>query len=220
MVFAHGWWTVNGQKMSKTVGNVIDPVKMVETYGLDSFRFFLLRGASFGDDGDFSETAIKNVLNNELANELGNLVNRTVTLLTKFCDSKVPKRGKNELIDEELIKSSQILDEVLANVDDYNLNEMHKKIWCFVKAVNKYVSDTEPWKLEKTDKERLSAVLYNTIESVRLISILMYPIIPQTSEKIFKQLNLPVQNYSEYKFGLLKEGQPITQAPVLFAKIK
>ena len=219
-VFAHGWWTVDGQKMSKTIGNVVDPNKMIEKYGLDAFRYFLLKGCSFGDDGDFSENLLKNTLNNELANELGNLVNRTTTLLSKFCNLKVPKPTKNELIDEELIKESQILDQVLIEVDLYNLNEMHRKIWGFVKAVNKYLSDTEPWKLEKTDKERLATILYNTIESIRLIAILMYPIIPQTSEKIFKQLNLAPQNYSQYKFGLLKEGHPITQGALLFEKIK
>jgi methionyl-tRNA synthetase len=166
------------------------------------------------------KSELKNTLNNELANELGNLVNRTTTLLSKFCDSKVPKPTKNESIDEELIKESQILDQLLIEVDLYNLNEMHRKIWGFVKAVNKYLSDTEPWKVDKISKERLSTILYNTIESIRLIAILMYPIIPQTSTKIFNQLNLAPQNYSQYKFGLLKEGHPITQGALLFEKIK
>lgn len=219
-VFAHGWWTVDGQKMSKTTGNVVDPNKMIEKYGVDAFRYFIFRGCSFGEDGDFSEKALQDTLNNELANDLGNLVNRTLNLTTKYCNSLVPANKKGTEIDEEFKKNINVLEKVIKETSEFNLNEVHKQIWSVVKLSNKYISDTEPWKVQKEDKERFETIIYNMLESIRLISILIYPIMPKTSEKIFAQLNLEVQKFDKYQFGLLKEGHSVKLAPILFEKIK
>jgi methionyl-tRNA synthetase len=220
IVFAHGWWTVDGQKMSKTTGNIVDPIKMVEKYGLDPFRYFLVRGCSFGEDGDFSERALKESLNNELANELGNLVNRVLKLITKFSDSKIPKNsGVQTDSDKELIKSIQIKNKLFKAFDELNLNEALGLIWGVIKSSNRYMNETEPWKLEQTDKARFNDILYNAVESIRLIAILINPILPQTSREIFRQLNIPQQDYSKYKFGLLKPGHNIDCPKILFQKI-
>jgi methionyl-tRNA synthetase len=163
-VFAHGWWTVEGQKMSKSLGNVVDPYEMVETYGADAFRYFLLREVPFGQDGDFSRKALVHRINSDLANDFGNLLNRTLGMLGKYFGGTVPRSSPSGAEDQALISLSR---EVAGAVDRaMEAVEFHKalsSVWDLVKAANRYVDVSAPWALAKdpAKRDRLGAVLYN-----------------------------------------------------------
>ncbi len=204
-IFAHGFFTVNGQKMSKSLGNAVDPVYISKKFGVDSLRYYLIREIKFGEDGDFSEKALKNRINNELANDLGNLLNRAVTLISR---SDVKLKGKDELSKElNFGKIDSLMEEL-------KLTEALAEIWKFVNICNKYVNDKEPWRLKGKELEN---VLYNMYESLRIISILISPFMPETSEKICEQLGIKLGNFNDLKFrevkGKVKKGK------VLFEKI-
>jgi len=204
-VFSHGFFTVNGEKMSKSLGNAIDPVYISEKYSTDALRYFLIKEISFGDDGDFSEEALKNRLNNELANDLGNLVSRVLTLVEK---KKVKLEGKDELSKKLNLKKIEQL------MEEYELTEALKETWSFVIECNKYVNDNKPWELEK---EKVGNVLYNLVESLRIISVLLSPFIPETCEKINKQLGVKEGLLKDCGFGKFK-GK-IKKGEVLFKKV-
>jgi len=190
-VYAHGWWTVEGEKMSKSLGNVIDPVKMVDRYGADSLRYYLFREIPFGEDGNFSEKVLVQRHNTELANDLGNLVSRTLTLIEKFAGGKVPKPRSEKSEDVDFIAT---LDDDVRHISEHvEKLEFHHalgKIWEFIKAVNKYIDSEKPWELANTKDEHLHTVLYNCTEALRIISALIWPFMPETAEKIAKQLGL------------------------------
>ncbi len=212
-VFAHGFFTVNGQKMSKTLGNVIDPVALAKVYGVDALRYFYAREIPFGQDGDFSEEALKNRLNNELANELGNLVSRTLTLVEKKLNNEI----KKDKVDKTLFKNLDI-----KKINNFMLNlEPHNAIagiMSFVQSCNQYISAEAPWQIEK--KEKLNKVLYNLTDAIRIISILIQPFMPQTSEKINKQIGLEntILILKQAKPGLLQDTK-IAKAEILFNKV-
>lgn len=194
-VYASGWWTVNGQKMGKSMGNAIDPNVLAKKYTADAFRFFLIREKPLDDDGDFSEKALVERLNNELAADLGNLVSRTLALAEKF-DGKI--EGKAVL--EGNLRLDAI-DHAMEKIDPYlALNE----IWAFIKSVNKYINDTKPWELQG---KKLGEVLYNLLEAVRIIGILVSPFVPESSRKIAKQLGVKEGNLSDCRFGKFS-GKP------------
>lgn len=202
-VFVHGFLTFNKQKISKSLGNTISPEYLRKKYGVDPIRYFLSREIPFYDDGDFSEEAIKNRINNELANELGNLVSRTLSLSKKFEEIK----GKPELKFD--IKKIEKL------MEDYKITEAINEIWRFVQNTNKYINKKEPWKLEGKEKEN---VLYNCLESIRKVSILLWPFIPETSEKIFSLLNIENQNLTTFEKNI-KTYKP-KEPEILFKKIE
>ena len=205
-IFAHGWWTVEGKKMSKSLGNVVDPLDIIKKYGNDSLRYFYVREIPLGDDADFSEKALISRINGELVNDLGNLVYRTLTLVEKFSGDI---KGNKEL--EEKINIQKI-NNYMNDFDTFNAIE---EIWSIVRNTNKYINEKEAWKLSG---EELGSVLYNLLESLRIISILIAPFMPETSEKIRKQLGNKVENLSDCTFKtytgkVKKEGH-------LFEKIK
>jgi methionyl-tRNA synthetase len=198
-VFAHGWWTVDGKKMSKSFGNAIDPIAISEKYSRDAFRYFLLREKPLGDDGDFSEKALIARINGELAADLGNLVFRVLTLAERF-DGKIS--GKPEL---EKNLNLEKIDKLMDECDTFNaLNE----IWAYIRSVNKYVNDKEPWNLKG---EELSNVLYNLLEACRVISIVIAPFMPDTSKEICAQLGVKSGTLMDCKFadfkGRVKKGR-------------
>ncbi len=201
--FIHGYFTVNGQKMSKSLGNVVDPITIANKYGADSLRYYFVKEISLGEDGDFSEQKLIDRYNNELANDLGNLVSRSLTLAVKF---KGKIEGKQELKLD--IKKIEKL------FENYEINQALDEIWSFIKSVNKYVNDKKPWGLEG---KKLSNVLYNILESLRIISILISPFIPETAEKICKGLNLKLGKLKDCKFR--KVNYKIKLIPHLFEKI-
>ncbi|MEC9101389.1 MAG: methionine--tRNA ligase [Pseudomonadota bacterium] len=188
-VFAHGWWTNEGQKISKSLGNVIDPVQLIETYGLDQVRYFLMREVPFGNDGDFSKSGMVNRINSDLANDLGNLCQRVLSFVYKNCNATVPKNMGFTPDDSKLITHAY---EILPKLrEDYNsqlFNVALERVWGLVAASNKYIDEQAPWKLRKTDPDRMHTVLYTLLETIRCIGILLQPIMPGSSEKILNQL--------------------------------
>ena len=190
-VFAHGWWTNEGQKISKSLGNVIDPFELVEEFGLDALRYFLMREVPFGNDGDFSRTAFINRMNSDLANDLGNLCQRSLSMIAKNCDGKIPAPG--ELTDEDKVLLTNIdntLDQVRAHADRQAVHLMLEVIWKQISDANGYFAGQEPWALKKTDPERMATVLYVTAEAIRKIAIMVQPIMPDAMDKMLGQLSV------------------------------
>ena len=202
-VIVHGFITTRGEKLSKAANLRVDPIELAEKYSADGLRYFLIREIPFGQDGDFSEESLKNRINNELANELGNLVNRTLTISKKLKEiKKYPIEIKFDI------------EKIEALMEEYRITEALNEIWRYVQKTNRYINQKEPWKLQ--DKE-LETILYNCLESIRKISILLWPFIPETCERIQSLLNIKSQNLKtfdkEIKFYNPKEPE------ILFKKI-
>ena len=194
-IAAHGWWTVEGEKMSKSLGNVVNPSEEVEKYGLDPFRYYLMREATYGQDADYSKRAMVQRINSDLANDLGNLLNRTIGMQKKYFDSKVVLNEVTDTFDAEI---KALWEEVLVNIEkrmnEYQFSEVLKEIWKFISRMNKYIDECEPWKLAKDEdsKDRLSTVMYNLVEGLYKIAALISPFMPDTAQKMLNQLGLEV----------------------------
>ena len=211
-VFSHGFInTASGDKMSKSKGTVIDPSQLVDKYGSDILRYFLLREIPFGQDGNFSEEALKDRLNNELANELGNLVNRSIVMIEK-AGGKVP----NAKTDADLQKKLN-LKKIKELMEKHELHHAIAEIFSFAGACNQFINEKEPWKLEGKKKE---AVLYSLADSLRIIAILIQPFIPETAEKINVQLGVKAGLLADCGFNKLKPGTKVKKGEILFKKIE
>jgi len=213
-VFAHGWWTNEGQKISKSLGNVIDPLALVASYGLDQVRYFLLREVPFGNDGDFSHQAMVNRMNGELANDLGNLAQRTLSMIHKNCNKAVPQPGDLLDDDQALLGQAQGLgDTVRGALDRQAFHEALEAIWVVVRAANAYVDHQAPWALRKTDPARMATVLYVLAEAIRHVALLMQPVVPTSAARMLDQLGVSIDARD---FSCLGEGgrlQPGTPLP-------
>jgi methionyl-tRNA synthetase len=192
-VFAHGWWTVEGQKMSKSLGNVIAPLDLVERYGLEQSRYVLLREVPFGNDGDFSHDNAVARINAELANGLGNLVQRTLSQVYKNCDEKIPQPSAFTADDIKLLNMAR--DEmIIAMRNEIDVQRFHRALEAIVQVVyeaNAYIDTQAPWALKKTDLERMNTVLYVLCETIRCIALAMLPVTPDAANKILDQLSVP-----------------------------
>lgn len=190
-IVVHGLWLMNDEKMSKSIGNVISPDKLIEDYGLDTLRYYLLREVPFGNDGDFSQKSLVTRMNSELANDLGNLVQRVMSFIYKHSDQKIPEKGEFNQTDKEFLdKIYGLLPKVRENIDKYAFHRALEVIWSGCNEANRYIDEQAPWVLRKEDVARMGTVLYILAESIRNIALLLLPFMPESSNKILAQLNI------------------------------
>ena len=191
-VFAHGWWTNEGQKISKSLGNIIDPYEIVETYGLDQVRYFLLREVPFGNDGDFSHRAIVHRINGDLANDLGNLVQRVLSMINRYGEGALPAPGAHSGDDEALLgRAYGMLAALREQMAAQAFHEALETVWTVVRAANAYVDHQAPWQLSKEDPERMKTVLHVLAETIRHLGIVLQPFMPDSAGCILDQISLP-----------------------------
>ncbi len=223
-VFGHGWLVIDGGKISKSSGNYQDPREYIAMYGIDAVRYFVLREVPFGNDGNFSVDAMVTRANADLANVLGNLVNRTIGMINKYFDGVVTNTRCNEELDTDLIKVALSLrDKVDKDMDKLEVSSALEHIFDLFRACNKYIDETMPWILAKEEnkKDRLATVLYNLVESIRIGTVFLSPFIPSASERIFKQLNTDIKDiFSVNEFGGYVSGAKVGIADPIFQRIE
>ncbi|MCQ8241463.1 methionine--tRNA ligase [Rhizosaccharibacter radicis] len=213
-VFAHGWWTVEGEKMSKSVGNVIDPRALVAEFGLDPVRYFLLREVPFGSDGDFSRRALIGRLNVELANDLGNLSQRTLSQVARNLGGRLPAIAAPTEDDEALLSLAAALpDQLRELIDRQALHEALETVWKVVRAGNAYVDRQAPWALRKTDPDRMAAVLRVLADTLRAVATVLQPFMPDSMGRMLDQLGVPVEARSLAGLAVPLPGGTVLPAP-------
>lgn len=223
-VFGHGWLVINGGKISKSLGNYKDPREYIETYGVDAVRYFALREVPFGNDGNFSEELLISRTNADLANILGNLVNRTIGMANKYFDGIIENTNVCDDLDVNLKDLALNLKNKVDNsMNNLQISDALDNIFELFRACNKYIDDTMPWVLAKdeTKQDRLKTVLYNLVESIRFGTVLLQAFIPTTAEKIFNQLNTNIIDFNSLdKFGYYESNTKLNNSEVLFKRIE
>jgi len=222
-IFGNGWLTVEGRKMSKSFGNAIDPHVLVDRYGSDAVRYFFMREFVFGQDGDFRYEAMLTRMNSDLANDLGNLLSRTVGMIDKYFGGQLPNSSAIGEFDKELEEMATLMPgKVEELMDKYNYSEALNEIWNVIRRANKYTDENQPWVLckDESKKDELANILYHLAETLRIISIVIEPVMPKTVAPLRAQLNIEKQNWDDAKtFGLLPKEVKITKGEVLFPRI-
>ncbi len=224
-VFAHGWWTIEGEKMSKSLGNALDPYELSETYGLDQLRYFMLREVPFGNDGDFSRAAMINRINSDLANDYGNLCQRVLSMIAKNCGAKVPQPlSDTETDDDKVLHDSAeaLLGTVRKHVEAQALHKALEAVFDVVALANRYVDAQAPWALKKTDPDRMEDVLYNLVETIRRLALITQAFMPAASEKILDQLVVAADertlSFYPSERGRLEPGTPLPKPAGVFPR--
>jgi methionyl-tRNA synthetase len=219
-IFAHGWWTMNGEKMSKSVGNVVDPLALIKTYGRDAVRYFLMRETSFGNDGDFSHAALVGRLNTDLANSYGNLVQRVLSFIAKTCKGQIPPFGEMTDADNALLgKARDVLNTIRSFIHEQAIHKMVDSISKLINDTNRYVDEQKPWSLKISDPARMETILYVLAEVIRQIGFVTQPLVPDASHKILDQLAVPLNERSfSYWHVPLKPGTALPTPEGIFPR--
>ncbi len=222
-IFAHGWWTVNGEKMSKSRGNVVDPYAMVDEFGADAFRYFLLREVPFGFDGDFSREALIRRINSELADDLGNLLSRSLTMIERFANGVIPHADADKSLTE---KAGEIVARVHVHIDRLEFGKALEAVWELVQSTNQYIDIEAPWKLAKQSNatEHLSGVLFHLAAVLKTVGVLIFPFMPSKAEEILRQIGLAGQPSGSFPLNAVNwtdlPGRRIAKGSPLFPKIE
>ena len=222
-IYGHGWILSGDEKMSKSKGNILDPLEIIEKYGLDPLRYYLIKEVSFGNDGNISQEKLEDCINSDLANNYGNLCQRTISFAIKNCNQKIPEEIHFEKQDKEILDNfTSNLDKIRSEVDKQNINYYINFIVNGLFSANKYFNDQEPWK-KKDDTVRLNTIVYTTLEIIRKITFMLYPVIPDSSLKALKIFNInenEIDLSSITKHDYLKPGNKINPIDILFKKIE
>ena len=223
-IYGHGWILSDDKKMSKSLGNILDPVTIIEKYGIDQLRYYLTKEVSLGNDGSISLKNLKNCINNDLANNYGNLCQRVFSFVEKNCDNKVPKPGAFSAVDNSLIDNlTNSYPDLQKNMEQRDLNTYLKKVISFSFDANKYFNDSEPWAVRKVDVQRMNTILFTIIEQIKNISLLLNPIIPIASNKILDKLNIENEDIlfkNIFNKKLLNTNLKLKKTEILFKKVE
>jgi methionyl-tRNA synthetase len=221
-VFAHGWWTNEGQKMSKSLGNFITPNDLISRYGLDPVRYFLLRELPFGQDGNFSHAAMVRRINTDLANDFGNLAQRVLTQINRNCEARLPAPGALTDADKALLAAAEgLLPRLRAEYDEQQFHRALEAQWEVVGQANRYVDEQAPWALKKTDPKRMETVLYVLAEAIRHLAILAQPVMPGSAARMLDLLGVPADALDFASLGpagALKAGTALPKPEGIFPR--